>query len=299
MKILFCSDGSVQAENAIGFGGKIAAACRAEATILGITETAGDEAAMLQALARGQQLLKDKATSVEIIVKSGEPVEEIIKRTTESKYDLVVIGAVRKGAKGAFWLPAKAYKIIKRITPPVLTVIGARARLQNILICTAGRSYIDKAVQFTGEIAKGADAKATLVHVMAEPPRVYADLIAREEDLDRLLNSSSLLGQNLKRLKGSLEAMGVVTEVRLRHGEVMQELLREMRLAEYDLVVAGSVPGRGPLQTYIMGDITREIINQAECPVLVVRTGEVAGLPEGLSHFLAEIKQAFGRRGGA
>src|SRR5438552_3352647 len=136
MKILFCSDGSIQAENAIRFGGNIAGSCRAEATILGITETAGNEPAMLQALARGQQLLKDQAASVEIIVKSGEPVEEIVKRTTESKYDLIVIGAVRKGSPGAFWLPAKAYKIIKRITAPVLTVIGNRAKLQNILICT-------------------------------------------------------------------------------------------------------------------------------------------------------------------
>lgn len=296
MKILFCSDGSTQAENAIRFGGNIAAACRAEATILGITETPGDEPPMLQALGRSQQLLKDKAVSIEMIVKSGEPVQEILRRTTESNYDLVVIGAVRKGTRGAFWLPAKAYKIIKRIAPPVLTVIGSRAKLQNILICTGGKNYIDKAVQFTGEIAKCAAAKATLVHVMAEPPRVYADLIAREEDVDRLLNSSSPLGQNLKRLKESLESMGVVTEVRLRHGEVMRELLGEIRRADYDLVVAGSAPARGRLQTYIMGDITREIVNQAECPVLVVRTGEVSSLPDGLSRFLTDIKQAFGRR---
>ena len=296
MKILFCSDGSTQAENAIRFGGNIAAACRAEATILGITETPGDEPAMLQGLGRSQQLLKDKAVSIEMIVKSGEPVQEILRRTTESNYDLVVIGAVRKGTRGAFWLPAKAYKIIKRIAPPVLTVIGSRAKLQNILICTGGKNYIDKAVQFTGEIAKCAAAKATLVHVMAEPPRVYADLIAREEDVDRLLNSSSPLGQNLKRLKESLESMGVVTEVRLRHGEVMRELLGEIRRADYDLVVAGSAPARGRLQTYIMGDITREIVNQAECPVLVVRTGEVSSLPDGLSRFLTDIKQAFGRR---
>jgi hypothetical protein len=38
MKILICSDGSSQAENAVGFGGLIAAACGAETTILGITE---------------------------------------------------------------------------------------------------------------------------------------------------------------------------------------------------------------------------------------------------------------------
>lgn len=296
MRILFCSDGSGQAENAVRFGSLVAAASQAEATLLGIAETPGDESSLLQALGRGQQWLKDKAKSVEIIVKAGEPVEEILKRTVEAKYDLVVIGAVRKDTRGAFWMPAKAYKIIKLLTPPVLTVIGQRPKLQNILICTGGRNYIDKAVRFTGQIAHGAGAKVTLVHVMAEPPRIYADMIAREENVDRLLHSASPLGQNLKRVKESLEALGVATEIRLRHGEVMRELLREMRGADYDLVVAGSSPGRGRLQTYIMGDITREILNQADCPVLVVRTGEASSLPEGFTRFLSEIKQAFGRQ---
>src|SRR3954471_11946118 len=126
MKFLFCSDGSVQAENAIRFGSLIAAACHAEATILGITENSGDESALLQALARAQQLLKEKGVNAEIISKAGDPVEEIVKRTSETAFNLVVIGAVRKGNRGPFWMSAKAYKIIKGIAPPVLTVIGNR-----------------------------------------------------------------------------------------------------------------------------------------------------------------------------
>jgi nucleotide-binding universal stress UspA family protein len=73
----------------------------------------------------------------------------------------------------------------------------------------------------------------------------------------------------------------------------MPELLREMRRVDYDLVVAGSSPARGRLQTYIMGDITRELVNQADCPVLVVRTGQVTTLPDEFSRFITELKQAF------
>jgi len=227
MKILFCSDGSLQAENAIRFGSLIAAACEAEASILGITELPDEQSELLQALERSAQILKEKAPSIEIIARSGEPIEEIVKRTTEVTYDLVVIGAARKEAHGPFWMSAKAYKIIKRIIPPVLTVIGSRHRLQNILICSGGKGYIDKALELTGTIARGAGAKVVLVHVMPEPPQMYAGLIAREENVELLLNSSSLLGLNLKRVKQTLEAMGVATEIRLRHGEVTAELLRE------------------------------------------------------------------------
>src|SRR2546428_775133 len=126
MKILFCTDASLHAQNAIRFGSLIAAACAAETTILGIAESPSHEATLLETLSREQHLLRKKGVDVEMIRKAGYPVREIVKRTSEATYDLVVIGAARK-APGAFSLPAKAYKIIKRIPPPVVAVVGARS----------------------------------------------------------------------------------------------------------------------------------------------------------------------------
>jgi K+-sensing histidine kinase KdpD len=54
MKILFCIDGSTQAEHAVRFGALIAAACQAETSILGIVENAGHEDKVLQALRRAK-----------------------------------------------------------------------------------------------------------------------------------------------------------------------------------------------------------------------------------------------------
>ena len=131
MKILICSDGSSQAENAIRFGGLIAEACRAEATIFGITEKAEDEDRVFESLRRGQQLLKERGVRAELITKAGDPIEEIVKRTEETAYDLVVIGASRKGTRGPFLMSAKAYKIIKAASPPVLVVIGNKSSLKR------------------------------------------------------------------------------------------------------------------------------------------------------------------------
>ena len=129
MKFLICSDGSPQADNAIRFGGLVAAACQAEATLLGISEHPGEANALLEALKRGQQFLADKKVAVELVSKAGHPIEEILKRTQETHYDLIVIGAVRKGSSGPFWMSAKAYKIIKETKPSVLTVIGTRTSI--------------------------------------------------------------------------------------------------------------------------------------------------------------------------
>jgi nucleotide-binding universal stress UspA family protein len=295
MKVLICSDGSEQAQNAVRFGGLIAEKSNAETTILGITEKPGEEEAVFDGLRTAQQLVRDRGVNAELIIKAGEPIEEIVKRCEEASYDLVVIGAVRKGTRGPFLMSAKAYKIIKAVGPPVLVVIGQRETLKRVLVCSGGEKYIDRAVEFSGTIARAAGASVTLFHVMAQPPAVYSDLIKMEEDVNLLLHSNLGLGQNLRREKEFLESMGVESEVRLRHGLVISEVFKEIRRGDYDLVVTGSSPVGGTLRTYIMGNITREIVNRAECPVLVVRGGDQpSGLGRSLKGFFSDITQGFG-----
>lgn len=277
MKILICNDGSEQAERAMHLGTVIAAGCQAEVTLLGIKETAGDSET-LDSLKRGQALLEDKKIQAELVTKSGKPIEEIIKRTHETAYDLVVIGAVRKSARGSFWMSSKTYKLIKEIRPPVLSVAGKSTTISRILICSGGKSYIDDAVHLTAEIARGVAATVTLLHVASEPPGILAHLPRMEQDTDLLLRSQSELGQNLRLEKQTLEKIGVATEVKLRHGSVLGEILQEIRGGNYDLVVTGSAPSRS-LRTYVLGDISREIVNRATCAVLVGRSQQIPAAP--------------------
>ena len=109
---------------------------------------------------------------------------------------------------------------------------------------------------------------------MAEPPAIYADLVRLEEDVDQLLGSKSELGTNLRRQKGELERLGVSAEVRLRHGIVVDQVFEEAREGNYDLIVTGTSRARGLLRHYIMGDLTRSILNHANFPVLVARAGK-------------------------
>ncbi|HYG33285.1 MAG TPA: universal stress protein, partial [Clostridia bacterium] len=195
---------------------------------------------------------------------------EIVRKTEETGFDLVVIGAVRKGTSGLFWMSSKSYKIIKEISPPVLLVAGKSGSIRRILICSGGKRYIDEAVQLSGKIAKGIHASICLLHVMAEPPAIYAGLPGMEETTARVLSSNSELGKNLRSEKKTLESLGVTTEVRLRRGSVLEEIFREIREGKYELVVTGSALSHG-LRTYVLGDISREIVNRTTCAVLVVR----------------------------
>src|ERR1700733_3471527 len=105
MKILVCSDGSERARRAIASAAIIANATKAETTIFGIIENEEDESSLLEALREESKAFREQEVKLEIVTKFGDPVAEITRRTEETVYDLVVIGAERRGTQG-FFLPS-------------------------------------------------------------------------------------------------------------------------------------------------------------------------------------------------
>jgi nucleotide-binding universal stress UspA family protein len=277
MRILICSDGMPAADNATKISGLLAAPGRTETTLLGIAEKSRDEAPLREALEAQARSLREQSVAPEIVVRAGEPIHQILEQTSTVPYDLVVIGARRTGARGLYWRSLKTYEVIKSISPPVLVAIGDCAELKRFLVCTGGKEFIEDAVILTGKLAAATGASVTLLHVMAEPPAMYADLVRLEEDVDLLLQSHSELGENLRHQKEELERLGVSAEVRVRHGIVLDQVFEEARKGNHDLIVTGSSRARGVLRHYIMGDLTRSILNRAECPVLVARAGSAYG----------------------
>jgi nucleotide-binding universal stress UspA family protein len=273
MKILIFSDGMPAADSATKLGAMLAAPLQAETTLLGIAEKPTDEHALRAALEKQAQWLREKNVSAQIVVGAGDPVRQIADETTKTKYDLVIIGARKTGSTGPYWRSEKMYEVIKSISPPVVVAMGEWAQLKRFLVCTGGKEFIEAALQLTGQLAKAVGASVTLLHVMAEPPAIYADLVRLEEDVERLLESNSELGLNLREQKSDLEKLGVSAEVRVRHGIVVDQVFAEARERNYDLIVTGSSQARGLLRHYIMGDLTRSILNHANCPVLVARAG--------------------------
>jgi len=142
----------------------------------------------------------------------------------------------------------------------------------------------------TGQIARGMGASVTLFHVVPEPPPIYARLHRLEPNVEAVLNSKSELGRNLRDQKRILEEMGVNVEVRLGQGAVLSEIHREIQGCNYDMVVTGSSQSRASLRTYILGDVTREIVNRATCAVMVVRSGITSeGILQSLTGWLDRI----------
>jgi nucleotide-binding universal stress UspA family protein len=291
MKILVCSEGSLRAWKALDFAGILANATAATVTILGIAEEEND--AVPKTLQQGQRSLEQKAIRTELIMKYGEPLPEIVNQTKQDQYDVVVIGGERRAGHGFYLGSAKIYSIIEAISPPVLMVPEFRPEIKRILVCSGGGTYIDNAVKFTAPLAQAFGASVTILNILAEPPAMHARLITLEEDVRALLNSNCALSKNLRHAKATIEQSGVEANIRIRHGIVITEILREAAELDYDLIVAGSYPEPDPWRDYVIGNVTRKIINRADRPVLIIRSDKK---PVSLAKRLRQAVTQFGPR---
>jgi nucleotide-binding universal stress UspA family protein len=290
MKILVCSDGSERARRALASAASIAQAAKAETTIFGITEVEQDEPSLLEALREDSNVFREQNVQPEVVTKIGDPVPEIVRQTQTMVYDLVVIGAERRGAQEFFLPSTKAYAITEAIAPPVLVVPVARPVVKKILICTGGGAYIENAVRFASKLAKDLSAEITLLNVIPQPPAMHGTIFRRQEDVTALLNSNSALARNLRTEKEIIEGAGVPAVVQIRHGIVIHQILAEVERCDYDLVVSGSWPVRDAWRNYAIGNVTREIVNRTDRPVLVIRSDiKPASLPQRLRNMVKKL----------
>lgn len=291
-RILICSDGTDPADRPTKLGGILGAACEAEVTLLGIAEREDEEAPLREALESESKWLREHKVEPEVILLSGDPIHQILDQAHEKKYDFVVIGARRKGSSGLYWYSERTYEVVKAVPSAVLVARGDCEKIKRVLVCTGGKHYSEAAVKSAGEIAKCLGASVTLLHVMAEPPAIYAHLIEMEEDVEQLLESGSELGVNLGAQRDSLMKLGVTAEVRVRHGIAVDEIFKEISEGHHDMIVTGSSLARGALRHYIMGDLTRTILNRSTCPILIARLDGSIAAP-GIWN---SIKRMFGAR---
>lgn len=292
MKLLVCSDGTAAAGEAVAFGALLAEATSAETTLLGIASGPGEKEALRRALKRDEEEVRARGLEAETIVRSGEPIEEI-RAEASAGYDLVVVGAGGRDRTGPFPFSTRTYRIAKAVEPPVVVVPEAarRARLDRILACAGGNPEFADTLPVVAEIARAAGADVTLVHVLPRPPAMFGEL-ARAEDPEWIRRSSSRRARSLASAADLLEEGGVPLEVRLPRGLVVQEILQELREGTYDLVAAGSVPSDDRIRGWLLGDVTRELINRANRPVLVLRT---AAAPRGIVERLVGVSKRLGR----
>lgn len=208
------------------------------------------------------------------IVDEGNPVERIVERATSETADLVVMGT--HGLRGfeRFMLGSVAEKVLRKSTCPVMTVPPASATTAKVpynrLLCPVDFSESSlAALRFASSLAKEADARLTILHVLDWPSD--NELLVEQFDAPEV----RLLVEG--RARERLEAL-VTDEMktwckptpRIGHGKPYRQILETAQDEESDLIVIG-IHGRNPLDVMFFGSTTNQIVRRAACPVLTLK----------------------------
>src|SRR5687767_13898973 len=146
----------------------------------------------------------------------------------------------------------------------------------KILLAVDGSEPSLTAVSLVTSLSLPADSAIELMTVIADEPLTYgpwpASAAIRTPALDRTVSD----------LRARLDdiAAGLTTGTRtictiVRHGRPASEIVMEADRFGADLIVVGA-RGHGTVERLLIGSVSSEVVDHADCPVLVVRTPQFA-----------------------
>jgi nucleotide-binding universal stress UspA family protein len=301
LDVLVAYDGSPASQACVSLLSSLPLHPKSKVTILAVGKLQEDEdphaIARLQAV-KYLQGLRFKVNSEYI---QGQPAEQIIKYAIDHKNDLIVMGAIGMRATLGVLLGGVTQQVVEHAHQPVLVVRPPPVTLRRVLVATDGCHASLQAAEYLGRLPLPTGCQITVLYVMPALPeaisvetrhhhpiapnrgalleyeasRELTSLRASEEKKGYEILKSTQRALN-HTLFGRLPVIEVSTE--LREGDAAGEILFRSQKLCPDLIVVGS-RGLNQVRGWLLGSVSRRLIHQAPCSVLVVRGLPPSGMP--------------------
>lgn len=167
--------------------------------------------------------------------------------------------------------------LIKQSAISLLLTQQTKPKIKHILLCTGCKEDDYSLIDQASCLAADLDATVTLLHVFpGAVPSMYTGLEQIEETVDEMLKTDTPFAKYLRRGVEILKENYIESEVKIRRGIPIEEIVRETQIINYDLVVIGSTKVDQGLIEMLLGNLAIKIINRIELPVLVIGTRSLA-----------------------
>jgi nucleotide-binding universal stress UspA family protein len=268
-------DGSAAARAAVAFAVELAAEQDAEVVAahvypalkpIGLRGSVVDKEMQTSLHDSGRAVLDgldDDGVSRRILL-AGSPAQALHELAEDEHASLIAVGVTHRRHVGRVTPGSVGSNLLHGAPCPVLVVPAGRepGPVHTIVVAydegAQSRSALERAVQ----LARQHDAR--LIVVAAYEPEVFAGpAMIAASDLDQLLR-----GELRTRVQADVEALnGVAIETRVVPGPAAEVIAEQADGA--DLIVIGS-RGYGPQHSVLVGGVSRKLVDNAPCPVLVV-----------------------------
>lgn len=273
MNILIAVDGSPHSQITLRLGAKIVALTESTATILTVARSKFARKECSAFLTQADEYFSRQGLDVDTEIRTGKPSKEIIEAIKSSPYDLVLLGSRRVSEPIKRLFGSTLDQVIEKSPCPILISKEDAGDLKHILICDSGVGQPPLMDRFISQLKTlvRENSQVTVLHVMSQMsagPGVKGwQLRAEAEDL---IDAHTPEGELLEHDIDELETFDIHPDVIVRHGWVVEEIIDEAKQGDYGLIVIGAHRSEG-WQRYLLDDLARQIIVEADRPVLMVK----------------------------
>ncbi|MEH2280031.1 MAG: universal stress protein [Nostoc sp.] len=138
--------------------------------------------------------------------------------------------------------------------------------LNSVLVALDGSEISERVIQTLDNLALSKDAKVILCHVFPTPESEM------EVPADRPQPESPTFSyfQIEKQLQSYQENLSITSELELVTGDPAEEIIRLANIYKTDLIIIGS-RGLMGMKRIVQGSVSSQVVEEANCSVLVVK----------------------------
>lgn len=273
--LLIATNGFKGTWPSIEYGAWLAAALDVKITLLGVTENLSpaaidDHHPLEDLFARAVELFQKNSVTYNLEVQNGAA-EEVIPRRVRQGQFITVIGPLGRPQIRRLFTGRSIRTLMEEIEQPILYVPLTKLPLNKVLICIGGLGYEVNAEHIAMQMAMKSRAEITLLHIVPPIDMNYPTAKTVSENWRHLADTNTPVGRSLRQAMEIAKSDGLSANVKARQGNVVEEILAEVKEGNYDLLCMGSLYSSNALRQLYTPNVTAEIADDINCPVLTAR----------------------------
>ena len=274
-ELLVATNGFKGTWAAIEYGAWLAESMRMKVTLLGVTEDLNpaaidDHHPLEDIFASAVELFHKRGVEYDLEIQTGDAGRVIPEKANRGNFITVVSPLGRPQLRR--WLTGRSFRpLMEQIKGPILYVPEIRLPLKKLLISAGGLGYEVDAENLAFQVATASRADVTILHVLPPTDFDYPTTRAVRGHMKDLADTDTLLGRSLRKALDIAETAGLNAKMTTRQGNVVEEILAEIKEGNYDMACMGSAYSAHTLRQLYTPNVTAEVAEAAHCPVLTVR----------------------------
>jgi nucleotide-binding universal stress UspA family protein len=274
-ELLIATNGYKETKNAVEYGAWFAGAMRMKITLLGLTEKPNpaaidDHHPLEEIFEEAVGLFKDRDVKYNLEVRNGEAEVVIPEKANSGDYITVVSPLGRPPIRR--WLTGRSIRpLMEKIRVPILYVPQLRLPLKKMLISIGGLEYAEAAESLAMQISVVSQAEVSILHVIPPADLDYPSTRGVREHLSDLAETDTLPGRSLRKALDMAKRAGLQARAVTRQGNIVEQILAEVKEGDYDIVCMGSPYSAHSLRQLYAPNVTAEVAESVHCPVLTAR----------------------------